>query len=100
MFLVSAIAALSATILLGGLLRLACRHRPDLWITSDDAILCVASPVLILLLTFGGAALGYRLGHGGLAAVPAYDWIGAAAIAAIALGIWHFLGSRIRRNRG
>lgn len=96
MILTSAFAALCAAVLLGGLLRLACRHRGEWWITSDDAILCVASPILILLVTFGGAALGYRLTHGGLAAVAVEGWIGAAAMIAASIGLWHLLARRIR----
>jgi len=97
-FLVIAVASLCAVGLLVTLVALACRHRSDLWITSDFAILCVVSPVLILLLTFGAVAIGYRLTHGGLAAIPAEGWIGSLIVIAIAAGIWRALARRIRRG--
>jgi hypothetical protein len=98
MYLVISVAALCAVLLIAGLVREACRHRPDLWITSDDAILCVVSPVLILLGTFGAVALGYRITHGGLAAVSVAGWTGSAAIAAASVAIWTFVVARVRRR--
>jgi hypothetical protein len=98
MFIMISVASLSAVLLIGGLVRLACRHRGDLWIVSDDAILCVVSPAVILLGTFGAVSIGWRITHGGFAAVSLGGWIGAAVIAALALGIWHLLASRIRES--
>ena len=89
----TAVFSIGAVVVLALLVRLACRHRPDWWITSDNAILCVVSPALILLLTFGSVAIGYRLAHGGLAAVHVEGWIGAAVIAAIVVGV-HRVASR------
>jgi hypothetical protein len=97
MFLISAVASTCAVALIAGLVRLACQHGSNSWITSDDAILCFVSPLLILLLTFGGVAFGYRLTHGGLAAVPAAGWIGSAVIVAISVLLWTVLARRIRR---
>ena len=93
------VASLCGVALIGGLTGLACRHRADWWITSDDAILCLVSPAVILLLTFGGVSLGYRLMHGGLAAVPAAGWIGSAVILAASAALW-LLGARWIRRRG
>lgn len=92
----AAVASICAVVLLAGLVRLACLQGVDAWITSDDAILCFVSPVLILLLTFGGVALGYRFTHGGLAAVPVEGWIGSTLIAALAFVIWAVLARRVR----
>jgi hypothetical protein len=99
MYFMISVAALCAVLLIAGLVREACRHRPDLWITSDDAILCVVSPALILLGTFGAVALGHRLTHGGLAAVSVAAWIGSAAIAATSFAIWAFVVARLRKGR-
>ncbi len=96
MFIAAAVALLCAVLLVGGLVRVACRYRSDLWITSDDAILCVVSPVMILLGTAGAAALGYRLTHGGLAAVPVGGWIGSAAIATGSVFLYVFVAARLR----
>jgi hypothetical protein len=96
MFLMTSVASICAVVLIAGLVRLACQHGSDSGITSDDAILCFVSPVLILLLTFGGVALGYRLTHGGLAAVSAEGWIGSVVIAALSFVIWAVLARRIR----
>lgn len=96
MYLMLSVAALCAVLLIGGLVREACRHRQDLWITSDDAILCVVSPAVILLGTFGAVSLGWRIAHGGFAAVSAAGWLGAAAIAAVSAVIWRVLAARIR----
>lgn len=98
MYMMSAVAALCAVALVAGLVREACRHRPDLWITSDDAVLCVVSPLLILLATCGAVAVGYRLTHGGLAAVAVGAWIGSAAIAVAAALIGIFLSARLRKR--
>jgi len=96
MFIMIAVASLSAVLLIGGLVRLACRHRGDLWIVSDDAILCVVSPVVILLGTFGAVSIGWRITHGGFAAVSIGAWIGAAAVAAVSAVVWRVLAARIR----
>lgn len=96
MNLMMSMAALCAVLLIGGLLREACRHRPDLWITSDDAILCVVSPAVIVLATFGAVSLGWRIAHGGFAAVSVAGWLGSAAIAVVAAVIWRVLAARIR----
>ena len=98
MYMMSAVAALCAVALIAGLVRQACRHRSDLWITSDDAILCVVSPLLILLGTCGAVAVGYRLTHGGLAAVSAGAWIGSAMIAVAAAYIGVFVSARLRKR--
>lgn len=96
MFLITAVASICAVVLLVGLVRLACRHGSEAWFTSDDAILCFVSPTVILLLTFGGVALGYRLTNGGLAAVPVEGWAGSTAIVAISLLLWTVLARRLR----
>jgi hypothetical protein len=96
MFTMISVASLCAMLLIGGLVREACRHRSDLWIVSDDAILCVVSPVVILLGTGGAVSLGWRMTHGGLAAVSLGAWIGAAAIAAVSAVVWRVLAARIR----
>ena len=98
MYLMFSVASLCAVLLIGGLVREACRHRPDLWITSDDVILCLISPVLILLGTFGAVSLGWRIAHGGFAAVSAGAWIGAALIAAGSAVIGHLVAARIRES--
>jgi len=98
MFIATAVALLCSVLLIVALLRETCRHRPDLRITSDDAILCVVSPFVILLGTFGAAALGYRLVHGGLAAVSVTAWIGSAAIVAVAITIWVASAAAIRKS--
>ena len=100
MFIMITVASLSAVLLIGGLVRLACRHRSDLWIVSDDAILCVVSPAVILFGTFGAVSIGWRITHGGFAAVSLGAWIGAAAIVAVAFGIWRLLGAHIRESGG
>jgi len=98
MFVIIMAASLCGVVLIGGLTGLACRHRTDWWFTSDDAILCLVSPVVILLLTFSGVSFGYRLTHGGFAAVPIAGWIGAAAIIAISAGLWPLLARSIRKG--
>ncbi|MDH3321105.1 MAG: hypothetical protein OEO84_15655 [Betaproteobacteria bacterium] len=70
MFIMFSVAALCAVLLVASLLGVACRYRKDLWFTSDDVILCFIAPPVILLGTFGALSIGYRLTHGGLAAVP------------------------------
>lgn len=99
MYLMISVAALCAVLLIGGLVREACRHRPDLWITSDDVILCLISPVVILLGTFGAVSLGWRMTHGGFAAVSTAGWLGSAAIAAVSAIIWRVLAARLRAGR-
>jgi hypothetical protein len=96
MFLLSAVTSICAVVLVAGLVKLACRHGSKSWITSDDGILCAVSPLLILLLTFGGVALAYRFTHGGLAAVPVAGWIGSAAVIAISFLLWTVIARRIR----
>jgi len=98
MFIMISFATICALVLGAGLIGLACRHRKDLWIVSDDAILCVVSPVFILLGTFGAVSLGWRITHGGFAAVSAGGWIGSLAIVAVALGIWRVAAPRIRQS--
>ena len=90
------VASVCAVVLIAGLLRLACRHRKDLWIVSDDAILCLVAPVVILLSTFGASSLGWRVTHGGFAAVSVGGWIGSLVIAAVFIGAWLVLAPRIR----
>lgn len=96
MYLMLSVASLCAVLLIGGLVGLACRHRRDLWFTSDDVILCVVSPVIIVLGAFGAVSLGWRITHGGFAAVSIGGWIGAAAIAALTVVIWRVLAARMR----
>lgn len=98
MYLMISVAALCAVLLIGGLVREACRHRPDLWITSDDAILCVVSPVVIVLATLGAVSLGWRIARGGFAAVSVEAWLGSAAIAVVSAIIWRVLAARIRAS--
>lgn len=98
MFVMTAVALLCVVLLIGGLMREACRHRRDLWITTDDAILCVVSPAIILLGTFGATALGYRLTNGGLAAVSTGAWIGSAIIVAISVVIWIRAAAYLRES--
>jgi hypothetical protein len=98
MYLMLSVAALCAVLLIGGLVRIACQHRSDLWIVSDDAILCVVSPAVILLGAFGAVSMGWRIAHGGLAAVSTGAWIGAALIAAGAAVIWHFVAAHLRES--
>jgi len=99
MYLLIAVASLCGVGLIGSLVALACRHRGDLWITSDTAILCVVSPVMILLLTFGGVSIGYRMTHGGVFAIPAAGWIASAILIAASASLWVLLARLIRRGR-
>lgn len=96
MFIMMSVAALCAVLLIGGLVRLACRHRSHLWIVSDDAILCVVSPAVILLGALGAVSLGWRITHGGFANVSVAGWLGSMAIAALTVVIWRVLAARIR----
>lgn len=64
--------------------------------SREDAILCVASPIVILLLAFGGVSVGWRLTHGGFWAVPLWGWIGAGIILVASVVIWRALAARIR----
>lgn len=81
-----------------GLVRLACRHRKDLWIASEDAMLCFVSPALILLCTFCAVSLGWRFTHGGFAAVSVGGWIGSLAIVLASIAAWRLLAPRIRES--
>lgn len=96
MFLMIMAASLCGVVLIGGLTKLACRHRPDLWFTSDDAILCLVSPLVVMLLTFSGVSLGYRMTHGGLSAVSVEGWLGSAVILAASAGLWVLAARAIR----
>jgi len=98
MLLMTSVFSICMVALIAMLVKLSCAHRPDLWFTSDTAILCFVSPAMIILLTFGGTAIGYRLAHGGLAAVPVLGWAGAAVIIALAYIVWRFLSGAIRRS--
>jgi len=98
MLLMISVFSLCMVALIATLVKISCAHRPDLWFTSDTAILCLVSPAMILLLTFGGTAIGYRLAHGGLAAIPVLGWAGAAAIIVVAVLAQQFLGKAIRRS--
>jgi len=99
MFIMLTVASLCAVSLSACLLALVCRHRETMWIASDDAILCIVTPVMILVATFGFISLGWRLTHGGFAAVSVTGWVGSAIIVAISLGIWFLLAPRIRGSR-
>jgi hypothetical protein len=96
--LIIAVACLCGVALVATLVKLACVHRPDLWITSETAVLCVVSPAMIILLTFGGVAISYRLAHGGLAAVPVEGWIGSVILAAVAFALHRTTARRLRRS--
>ena len=98
MFVMITVASLCAVVLIGGLTGLVCRHRAHWWIASDDAILCLVSPVVILLLTFGGVSIGYRLTHGGFAAVSAEGWIGSAVILGASAAVWMLASRGIRKG--
>lgn len=98
MFMMATVASVCLLVVGASLVRLADRHRSDLWIVSEDGILCVVSPAMILLCTFAAVSLGWRLTHGGLAAVPLGGWIGSLAIAAVAFGAWRALARRIRET--
>lgn len=101
MFIMLTVASLCAVVLIANLLRLACRNREleSSWIVSDDAILCFISPVMIALATFGFISLGWRITHGGVAAVSIEGWGGSALIIAIFVGLWLMLAPRIRGYR-
>jgi len=101
MFIMLTVASLCAVALIAGLLGLACRNREmeSLWIVSDDAILCVVSPVMIALATFGFIALSWRITHGGFSAVSIAGWGGSALLVSISVGIWFLLAPRIRGYR-
>jgi hypothetical protein len=96
MYLMISVAALCAVLLIGGLVRMACQQRSPLWIVSDDGILCIVSPVVILLGALGAVSLGWRITHGGFANVSVAGWLGAAAIAALSVVAWRVLAARIR----
>lgn len=99
MFMMFTVAALCIVVLSACLLGLVCRHRPEMWIASDDVILCLEFPVLIVIATFGGIALGWRITHGGLAEVSAEAWVGSALIAAASFVAWFVIAPRIRGKR-
>jgi len=98
MLLMISVFSLCMVALIATLVKLSCAHRPDLWFTSDNAILCVISPAMIMLLTFGGTAIGYRLAHGGLAAIPTLGWVGAGVIIVVAVATQQIVGKAIRRT--
>ena len=98
MYIMFTVASLCAVIVGGILLGLIARHHPEQWIIADDTMLCLVSPVMIVLATFGGISLGWRLTHGGLAAISAEAWTGAVIIIAVAAGIGVVLARRIRRG--
>lgn len=98
MFIMLTVLSICAVALIAGLVAVMCR-RPQtasLWIVSDDAILCVVAPVMIILIAFGIISLSWRITHGGFAAVSAQAWIGSGAIVAISAGIWFPLAKKIR----
>jgi hypothetical protein len=96
MFIMISVAAMCAVLLIGGLVRIACQQHSPLWIVSDDGILCIVSPVVILLGALGAVSLGWRITHGGFANVSVAGWLGSAAIAAVTVVIWRVLAARIR----
>ena len=98
MVLLTAVACLCGVGLIATLVRLACRHRPDLWITSDTAILCAVTPFMIILVTFGGVAVGYRLANGGLGAVPAEGWIASVVLVGATIFVHRVVSRRLRRS--
>ena len=99
MFMMFTVASLCIVLLAGCVLGLACRHLPETWITSDDVILCLVFPVLILIATFGGISLGWRITHGGLSEVATSGWIGSAVIVAATLVAWFVIARLIRGKR-
>lgn len=99
MFVMLSVASLCAVVLIGGPLTLVCRHRPTMWIASDDAIMCFVAPVIIMFCTFGFLSLGWRLTHGSFAEASAQGWIGSGVIVAISVGIWILLARWIRAGR-
>jgi len=98
MFIMFTVATLCAVVLIALLLRVACRHRPDLWFTTDDVILCFIAPTVILLGAFGALSVGWRITHGGFGAVSVGAWTGSAVIAGLAYGIWTVLARRLREG--
>ncbi|MDA1118155.1 MAG: hypothetical protein O2979_09130 [Proteobacteria bacterium] len=96
MYILISVASICAVVLIACLLALVCRHHKTLWIASDDAILCFVSPAVIMLATFGFISVGWRVTHGGFAAVPSGGWIGSAVIVAAAVATWFLLSARIR----
>jgi len=99
MFIMLTVASLCAVVLIAGLLALVCRHRPEMWIATDDAIMCFIAPVMIMFGTIGMLMMGWRLTHGGLAEVSAQAWLGSAVIVAIAVGVWILAARWIRAGR-
>ena len=98
MFVMLTVASICAVALIAGLVAVMCRHpgTADLWIVSDDAILCLVAPALIVLVAFGIIALSWRMTHGGFAAITAEAWLGSAAVVAISFGLWFPLVGKIR----
>lgn len=98
MYIMFTVASLCAVIVGGILLGLLARHHPDEWIIADDTMLCLVSPVMIVLSTFGGISLGWRITNGGFAAIAPEAWIGSVIIIALAIGVYFYLAPRIRRG--
>jgi hypothetical protein len=98
MYLTIAVASICLVGLIFSLVTLACRHRGDLWITHDDAIMCVVSPAIILLLTFGGISVGFRITHGGLATIPVSGWIASAVLIGATIALRGVLARWLRRG--
>jgi hypothetical protein len=99
MFTMLTVASLCVVVLIAGLLSLACKYRPTMWVASDDAITCFVAPAMIMFGTFGVLSLGWRLTHGGVVEVSAQGWIGSVVIVAISVGIWILLARWIRAGR-
>lgn len=101
MFIMFSVGLLCAVFLIAGLFGLACRNRDidSMWIVSDDTMLCLIAPTIILLTALGIISLGQRLTQGGLAEVSIEAWIGTAVIVAASVGIWRLLAPRIRGYR-
>jgi len=101
MFIMLLVSSLCVLVLMATLLGAACRN-PDcesIWIVSDDAILCVVAPVMIMFFGFACVALGWRLTHGGFDAVSMEGWIGSAVIIAVSVWLWFRFVGRIRDYR-
>lgn len=96
MFIMATVASLCGVVLILGLVAQACRHRKDLWIASDNAILCAVSPGVIMLSTFAVVALVWRITHGGFGMVPRWGWIGSGIIVSISILIWRTFAPRMR----
>ncbi len=101
MFIMFSVGLLCVVTLIAGLFSLACRNRDidSMWIVSDDTMLCLVAPAIILLTALGIISLGQRLTQGGLAEVSTEAWIGTVVIVAASVGIWRLLAPRIRGYR-